>query len=152
MSHTTTDTPLRYLDDSTRQQLREQTKEPVSWETGVQHPHPHSNLNTYQRFQFVPRPWPTKAKATEILVEFLTPLQPLPPAQKEALNRPDAAANQRDWDPSSVITALFDLDVGFFDGRLQGNVLAAWATEKEILEKECGSRMPDERASTGASL
>ncbi len=147
MSHTASDTQPHYLNDSTRQQLREQTKELVSWETGTQYPHPHSNLNNYKRFQSVPRPWPTKAKAIETLVEFPTPLQPLAQAQKDALNRLDAAANHRNWNPSLVIKALPDLDVGFLDGRLQGNVVAAWTTGKEILEKECGSRKPDEKAS-----
>ncbi len=150
ISYTASDTPPHYLNDSTRQQLREQIKEPISWETGTQYPHPHSNLNDSQRFQSIPRPWPTKVKATESVVGFLTPLQPLAQAQKDALNRLDAAANHRNWDPSLAIKALPDLDVGFFDGHLQGNAIAAWATEKEILlEKECGSRKPDEKASTG---
>ncbi|KAL9067888.1 MAG: hypothetical protein Q9161_006612 [Pseudevernia consocians] len=32
----------------------------------------------------------------------------------------------------------------FFDGRLKGNVIAVWATEKEILEKECDGQKPEQ--------
>ena len=126
---------MPYLNDSNRQRLRDQTKEPVSWDTGAEYDHPHGNLNDYETFQSSAFPQLSKAEATQILANFLTPLQPLPASQKVALNRLDAAARHPDWDPSLVIKGLADLDIAFFDGRLKGSVVAVWATEREIVEE-----------------
>lgn len=143
MSHTVSDTAARYLNDSARQRLREQTKEPVSWDIGAQYDHPHGDLNDYQEFRSVARAQLTKAQATQLLVDFLTPLEQLHTAQKEALNRLDAAARHSKWDPSLMIKALADLDIAFFDGRLKGNVIVMWATEREILERVCDGQNPE---------
>ena len=149
MSPTSSDTRGPYLNDSTRQRLREQTKEPVSWHTGAHYDHPHGDLNDYQEFRSVPRAQLTKAEATQVLADFLTPLTDIAPAQKEALNRLDSAARHPAWDPSLAIKALADLDVAFFDGRLRGNVVAAWATESEILERGCRDGQTPDRAFSG---
>ena len=135
MSLTPSNRPLPYLNDSTRQRLRDQTKEPVSWDTGAEYDHPHSDLNDYQTFRSSAFPQLSKAEATQLLANFLTPLHPLPASQKAALNRLDAAARHPNWDPSLVIKALADLEIAFFDGRLKGSVVAIWATEKEIVER-----------------
>lgn len=102
----------------------------------------------YQEFRSVARPQLIEAEATQVLVEFLKPREHLHKAQEEALNRLNAAPRHLEWDPSLVIKALADLDIAFFDGRLRGNVIAVWATEEEILEKECKGRKP-ERVFTG---
>ncbi|KAF6235735.1 hypothetical protein HO173_005930 [Letharia columbiana] len=143
MSRAVLDTAARYLNDSARQRLREQTKEPVSWDIGAQYDHPHGDLNDYQEFRTVARAQLTKAQATQLLVDFLTPLEHLHTAQKKALNRLDAAARHPKWDPSLVIKALADLDIAFFDGRLKGNVIVMWATEREILERVCDGQNPE---------
>ena len=135
MSPTPSNSPTPYLNDSTRQRLREQTEEPISWDTGAEYDHPHSDLNDYQTFRSSAFPQLSKAEATQILADFLTPLHPLPASQKGALNRLDAAARHPNWDPSLVIKALADLDIAFFDGRLKGSVVAVWATEREIVEE-----------------
>ena len=135
MPPTSSTCPTPYLNDSTRQRLRDQTKEPVSWDTGAEYDHPHSNLNDYQTFRSSAFPQLSKAEATQVLADFLTPLQPLPTSQKGALNRLDAAARHPHWDSSLVIKALADLDIAFFDGRLKDSVVAVWATEREIVEK-----------------
>ncbi len=136
---------VRYLNDKDRQRLRDQTKQPVSWDTGTVYEPPRRDVNDYQVFQsdqltmYPPR---DKAKATEFLATFLTPTEALPTEQTLALSRLKAAANHPEWDPSLVIKALADLDIAFFDGRLKRHVIAAWATETELVEKGCGGRKP----------
>ena len=134
MSRTSSDPPAHYFNDSTYQPLIYQTKEPVSWRKGAQYQQPYGDLNDHLGFRIVPRPLLTKAQATQILFNFLTPLENASKTQKEALNRLNTAAHHPAWDPSLVIKALPDLDVAFFDGRLKGNVVAVWATEGEIVE------------------
>ncbi len=145
MVHTVVDRALRYLDDNERQRLRDQTKEPVSWDTGAVYGHPRGDVNDYQVFrsdQLTMYQPVEKAEATEVLAKFLTPTEPLPPDQTSALSRLKAAANNPQWDPSLVIKALADLDIAFFNGRLERHVIAAWATETEMVEKGNGGRKP----------
>ena len=65
-------------------------------------------------------------------------------AQKEALKRRDAAANYQKWNPSLISKRSRVGTYAFLDGRLKGNVIAVWATEKEILEKECDGQKPEQ--------
>ncbi|CAF9925202.1 hypothetical protein IMSHALPRED_006409 [Imshaugia aleurites] len=146
MSHPLPSTQSRHLNDSKRQRLRSQTNEPISWSTGAHYDQPHSDLTLYQTFHSVPRAQRRpKAEATQILVDFLTPLHhdELTAAQTSALNRLSAAVRDPDWDSSLVIKAFADIDVAFFDGRLRGNVVAVWASEEDILEKGCGEGKPE---------
>ena len=145
------DSPLRYLNDNNRQRLRDQTKEPVSWDTGADYGHPRGDVNDYQVFrsdQVIKYPPVDKAEATKVLANFLTPTEPLPPDQTSALSRLKAAANDPHWDPSLVVKALADLDTAFFKGHLERHVIVAWATETEVVEKGNGGRKP-EHCATG---
>ena len=135
MSLTASNHPTPDLNDSTRQDLRNQTKKPVSWDTGAEYDHPRSNLNDYQIFRSAALSQLSKAEETQILAKYLTPLHLLPASQKGALDRLEAAARHPDWDPSLVIKALADLDIAFFDGRLKGSVVAVWTTERGTVEK-----------------
>lgn len=135
-------TVMRHLNDSTRQRLKAQTEAPVSWTTGVPYDQPHGDLSDYQVFRPRARATLTKAKATQLLVDFLTPIQPLHESQKAALTRLNGATNKADWDPSLVIKALGDLDVAFFDGWLRGNLIAVWATEEKIVEQVYDGKKP----------